>query len=244
MTTLSLFLRLLGAAGLGWLASAPVAAVQPAGAGGISLNQTRVILTGDSAQTLTVTNSSDSAFLIQSRALHSPDGGAAAPFTLTPPLFTLAPGSSQMLRILPQNAPLPADRESLFYLSVLAIPAGEQPQSDAAQMSMGIRFNLKLFYRPTGLDAPTDAQGCRLRFTQSARMVRINNPTPYYQTLGTLMLDGKAVSLTPRAALLAPGETRHYPAATAARAQWQIVNDYGALAPFCRQVLNVTPETP
>lgn len=242
MTTRSLFLRLLGAAGIGWLISSPSATAQPTEAGGISLNRTRVIVTGDQPQTLTVKNSGNRAFLLQSRALHTLDGGQTAPFTLTPPLFTLAPDSRQILRILPQGAPLPTDRESLFYLSVLAIPAGEKPQDKAPQISMGIRFNLKLLYRPAGLDAPTDAQGCRLRFAQSAQTVRISNPTPYYQTLGTLTLDGKAVSLTPHAALLAPGEERHYPAATAAKAEWQTVNDYGALTPLCRHIFSDNTE--
>lgn len=212
--------------------------------GGISLSQTRVILSADDkAQTLTVKNTSNKPFLIQSRTLLASGHETAAPFTVTPPLFKLAPGQRQTLRIMSQDAPMPADRESLFSLSVLAIPAGEDPKDNPTQLSVGITFGLKLFYRPSGLDAPTESQGCSLRFTQSAQGLRIQNPTPWFMTLGTLRLNNTPVDLKSGPSMLSPqGELTLPSPAHLTEVQWQVINDYGALSSRCQSALTSKKE--
>jgi fimbrial chaperone protein len=244
MTFAHTLIRLSLAAGFGLLTSAPGHTTTPAGNGGISLSQTRVIFAADGkAQTLTVRSTSNRTFLIQSRIVDARDRGVSAPFIVTPPLFKLAPGSRQILRVMSQNAALPLDRESLFHLSVLAIPAGENLEENPTQLSMGIRFGLKLFYRPAGLDAPTESHACSLRFTQSAQGVQVHNPTPYFQTLGTLTLGNTEFDLKANPTMLPPGETQTLSVpASAAKAQWQTINDYGALSPYCQSAFNHTTE--
>jgi fimbrial chaperone protein len=215
--------------------------------GGISLNQTRVVIDADGkTKTLTVKNTSNKTFLVQSRVVSLQDKDNAAPFIITPPLFKLTPKSSQILRILPQGASsLPTDRESLFSLSVLAIPAGENQRDSQLSLPVGMRFGLKLFYRPKGLDAPTESQICALRFTQSAQDIRIENPTAYYLTLGTLTLNGAPADpqfhplmLPPKGSLTSPSgrNVKHV--------QWQAINDYGALSALCQQSLHPKQEAP
>lgn len=186
----------------------------------------------------------NSAFLVQSRALLTQGNSAVAPFTITPPLFTLAPNSRQILRILPQNATLSDKQETLFHLSVLAIPASPAPTEVPLQVSTAMRFGLKLFYRPASLDAPSESQGCRLRFSQSAQGVRIENPTPYYQTLGKLSVGRTPVSLIPTTSMLPPGGSQTLSTqAESAEITWQTITDHGALSERCRAELTDKTES-
>ena len=212
--------------------------------GGISLGQTRVVvLSTDKAQILTVKNTGQQRYLIQSRVQEVSDSSLPAPFIVTPPLFTLQPDSRQLLRILPQGGTLPTDRESVFTLSVLAIPAQEALDNATAKVSMGIRFGLKLFYRPAALAENAEAAVCRLKFSAQSDGVLIENLTPYFQTFGKLTLDGRSVNLDARSSMLAPFSTQPYPSeGRVSMVRWQTLNDYGGLSVPCQQVVSPTQE--
>ncbi len=213
--------------------------------GGISLSQTRLVfMATDKAQTLTVKNSDKQTYLIQSRVQRALDDMASAPFIITPPLFTLGADSRQALRILPQEtAGLPADRESLFYLSVLGIPAQAKQKGDSTQVSMGLRFMIKLFYRPAGLTSSQDATACGLTFSAIPQGVRVHNPTPYYQTLGKLVLNHAAINLDKQPSMVAPMSTEtYYFSAPVTQAKWQTINDFGGLSAQCQQAVSFIKE--
>lgn len=210
--------------------------------GGVSLSQTRVVfLSTDNAQTITISNDSKRSYLIQSRVQaqdHQPSLGS---FIVTPPLFKLQPNGRQLLRILPQNMALPADRESLFYFSALAIPAQTDGETKDAQISMGFRFVTKLFYRPEGLATRPEDAVCRLQFSLTPTGVRVWNPTPYFQTLGQLALDGHPVNFKKQSSMISPMSEQRYPSSgVIGRAEWQTITDYGGLSIPCQQ--NVLPE--
>lgn len=214
---------------------------------GISLNQTRVVfMATDKAQTLTVKNSDNQTYLIQSRVQRTLDDTASVPFIITPPLFTLRADNRQVLRIVPQDiASLPADRESLFYLSVLGIPARAEQQSADSQVSMGLRFMIKLFYRPAGLSVSPDTAACGLTFSPTPQGVRVSNPTPYYQTLGELAFNHTAINLDKHPAMLAPMSTETYSVTgPVTQAQWQTINDFGGLSTPCQWAVSSIKETP
>ncbi|WP_237735455.1 molecular chaperone [Serratia fonticola] len=214
--------------------------------GGVSLSQTRVVfLSTDKVQTLTVKNTGKQRYLIQSRVQQAPDDTSPAPFIITPPLFALQPDSRQLLRIMPQGAALPADRESLFYLSVLAIPARGEKEEPVVPVSMGMRFVLKLIYRPVGLKAGLEVTGCSLRLHQDAKGIRIENPTPYFQTLGRLTLNRTPVNLDIQPSMLAPRSAQSYSTqGKVLQAEWQTVTDYGDLSTPCQQTVSSTQEVP
>ena len=223
-----------------WLPSAGGAVFPDRTDGGVSLGQTRVIfLSTDKAQILTVNNTDSRAYLIQSRVQMAPDNTSPAPFIVTPPLFTLQPGKHQLLRILlDQGDELPADHESVFYLSVLAIPANEEKTTSQVQVSMGIRFVIKLFYRPAGLKDPSEPTTCRLRFVPVPEGVRVENPTLYFQTLGQLSFNQASVNLDRQPAMLAPLSAQTYPAPSGRiEARWRIITDYGGLSTPCEQIV-------
>ena len=229
-------------AGLYLLISTPTLAAQHP-AGGISLNQTRVIfLSSDKAQTLAVKNTAKQSYLIQSRVQLTPDDSTAAPFIVTPPVFSLKPDRQQLLRIIPQGTSLSADRESLFYLTVIAIPAHASKDIPLDRVSMGVRFVIKLFYRPAELKI---AAACSLQLSSATNGVRIANPTPYFQTLGHLKFNGKPVDLAAQPSMLAPMSTQDYTAqGRVTQAEWQTVTDYGGLSTLCQQTVSSLQETP
>ena len=58
------------------------------------------------------------------------------PFMTTPPLFPLAAGRSNMIRIIRTGGDLPDDRESLFWLSVASIPQTQgKPSPNSLQVA-------------------------------------------------------------------------------------------------------------
>lgn len=89
-------------------------------------------------------------------------------------------------------APLPADRESLFTLSIAAIPSGK-PEANRVQMAF--RSALKLLYRPEGL-AGNPQQAYRhliWSLTPMARRYAIRHPI----TLRSLLRANERAQTTP-----------------------------------------------
>ncbi len=234
-----------------WCASALLSGMFPAYAimpteGGIRLNQTRIIFpASEKAQTVTITNSDNRTYLVQSRVQLDVNNPTPAPFFATPPVFLLKPDSRQLLRIVPQGGALPTDRESVFYLSVLAIPSRANKDDAPVQISAGLQFLIKLFYRPPALSATSQTPLCPLHFSRQGQAIRVQNPTPYHQTLGQLTFDHTAVNLQTQPAMLAPMSTLVF-AVTGSplHAEWQTITDYGGLSAPCKQQIATAQEEP
>ncbi len=203
--------------------------------GGISLGQTRIIFSSsEKAQTLTISNSGKQAYLIQTRVQKELNDTASAPFIVTPPLFSLQGNSRQILRLLPQNFSLPVDRESLFYISVSAIPAQSGPVTLTDRLSVGVRFVIKLFYRPQGL--PADSSSCYLMFRREPHAVRVINPSGFFQTIGMLSFDERPRELGQETSMVPPHGSITLPVDRAVnRVDWQTLNDFGGLSDVCHQ---------
>ncbi|WMB71229.1 molecular chaperone [Shewanella oncorhynchi] len=209
--------------------------------GGISLNQTRVIfLNEDKSQTITVKNTSKQNYLIQSRIKNEKGDVLNIPFVVTPPLFPLEAERNQLLRIFKQEESLPTDRESLFYLSVLAIPGQSESVLDKAHLSMGFQFILKLFYRPAKLQNIPRDNGCQLKFNRVANGIRIENPTPYFITFGSLKFDNDVIDLNTQASMIEPMGIQAYPVEQPIKhIEWQSITDVGGLSSLCQQAVSL-----
>lgn len=216
----------------------PVSAAQAA-EGGLRLAQTRVIFNADNKNAhAAIKNNGQQVYLIKAAVMNTPEGNnpalPAAPFMVTPPMFRLEK-ESQSTALIVRNgtAQLPADRESVFWLSFLAIPAvsknGETPDNmTSAQVSVGIRNVIKLFYRPSGLSPSFERAQEKLTFRREGQRVSVNNPTPYYLTLAALSFNGRDVSLQDHNPMIAPFSSAVFPAEGAvSQAQWAIITDYG-----------------
>ena len=85
----------------------------------VTLSNTRVVYLADKKESnITVRNNTASPFLVQSWVQGKDSQGTKAPFIVTPPLFRMDAGKSNALRIIYNGAPLPQDRESLFWINV------------------------------------------------------------------------------------------------------------------------------
>ncbi|MBH3424159.1 molecular chaperone [Pseudomonas gessardii] len=119
------------------------------------------------------------------------------PFSISPPVFRLDPGKSQAIRLAYTQQPLPADKESLFWLNVLEVPPeGQKPGVAAAEDSQNrlrfaFRIRTKVFFRPHGLAGnPQDAPGqltWTLRTGKQA-VLRVFNPSPFHVTFHEVAL--------------------------------------------------------
>lgn len=212
----------------------------PAMAEGLKLPQTRVIFRAENkSATAGIQNQGNRPYLVKAEVLNVPgqDAPAAVPFVVTPPLFRLEPDSQYTVRILPQGTtPPPDDRESVFYLSFLAIPPGNKSggQDDtavSARLSVGLQTMIKLFYRPAGLKMSAhEAQG-KLTFSARQETVVMDNPTPYYLTLNTLTLRGQNIDLAAPGAMIAPFSSKTYHVyGKNDTAVYTVIDDYGTVS--------------
>jgi chaperone protein EcpD len=236
--------RAIGAAVVALCLAAPCAHASVVIAG------TRVVFdAGQGETTVRLTNDNTHPALVEAWIddgdIHSTPDNAHTPFLITPPLFRMDPHKDQSLRILyVQGAkPLPADRESLFWLNVLEIPPKPTGvTADRNTLQFAIRSRLKFFYRPAHL--PGDAAKAPAQLTFKAAVAGRNvtlvahNPTPYYITISKLALDagGKAVTVDP--GMIAPFADLTVPLKGLARAPapgtavgFSTINDYGTGEP-------------
>lgn len=122
----------------------------------VIISGTRIIYPEkDKEVSIKMTNNGKSPVLIQSwidsgDPKSRPDN-AQAPFTLTPPINRVDPGKGQSLRIRYTGEALPQDKESIFYLNVLEIPARVNNTEGKNVLQMAFRSRLKLFFPPIRL---------------------------------------------------------------------------------------------
>lgn len=212
--------------------------------GGIRLEQTRIVITeGDKLPSVSIRNNSERTWLVRNRVQLSVDNTTQAPFAVAPPLFALKANSRQLLRIIPWATAVRSDRESLFRLVVSAAPA-QQKGIDDSQLSVGVRFIVKLIWRPAGAGTPPARAACQLVFRHEPQGLRVFNPTPWYQTLSSLSVDGYPALIEQRVTDIPPQESHLLPyKQKAGQVNWQGITDDGDVSPACEQQLAVTRTT-
>lgn len=127
-------------------------------------------------------NTSDSDWLVDSHVLSGGRWPGAddlsprkPPFVVTPPLFLLRAGEENTLRVAWSGEALARDRESLFTLSIAAIPSGK---TGANSVQMAFRSALKLIYRPVGLIGDPQQAYRHLVWNLTADGLTVRNPDP------------------------------------------------------------------
>lgn len=238
---------LIRAAGVALLAAC---ALVPIAHANVLIGGTRVVLPAkDGEVTLRLTNDNTTPALVQAwidrgDAKSTPES-VDTPFLVTPPMFRMEPQRDQNLRILYTREPLPADRESVFWLNVLEVPPKPADLEAAGKnyLQLAMRSRLKLFFRPDGLAGdPLTAAG-RLTFRAVAGSegieLLVNNPTPYHVTINEIALDVGGKSYAAATGMVAPLSELRLRVADLARApaagtavRYKAINDYGAPAGF------------
>ena len=172
-------------------------------------------------------NTANEPYLVQSKIL--PDDTldmprtAKSPFIATPPLFLMKGQSEHQLRIL-YTGNLPSDRESLFWLSVSAIPSVNDAGN--SRVLIAFRQQVKLIWRP---DSLAEKQG-KLRWQRHQRDVIVSNGSAWYITLAGMQINGKTLA----GGVVPPFSSRQQPWCPAmgkCTVSWQDIDDMGQKKP-------------
>ncbi|OXL38355.1 MULTISPECIES: fimbrial biogenesis chaperone [Enterobacter] len=208
--------------------------------GGISLGSTRVIYTEKSpGATVRVINTSKSAYLIQSwidnfRGEGGWEKEATLPvgvFVVTPPLFRLDTGENNIL-IRRAGGNLPADRESVFSLSVKLVPQSGKPAPESNYVQFAFANTIKLFWRPKGLKGEPSEAYKLLTFRRKSDLLEAVNPTEYHITIKTLKIGGVNVD-NPDYRMVPPKGTQTWKIPDSANGivTYTTINDFGGITP-------------
>jgi len=213
----------------------------------VNSTQSRLVFNEDSmAESLTVVNSLSSPALVQmwidDNDPLSPPDRISTPLIVVPPLFKLAPAESRNLRVmLTSREGLPKDRERVYWLNIYQIPPNTQQQTaQEKKVILPLRIRLKVLIRPFGLKEPEENIGEKLRFAlnytdKQNPVLNVNNPTPYYMSVGNIILGKKKV----KAEMIAPFSSITLPAPDALNNRtlsWTVIDDYGKQMLYMREL--------
>jgi chaperone protein EcpD len=163
------------------------------------------------------------------------------PFVLTPAMFRLDPAKGQTMRLIYSRAPLPQDKETLFWLNVLEVPPKAKNAEGGVgnQIQLAIRTRIKLIFRPEGLPGRASEAPSHVRWevapVASGYRLKATNPTAYHVNLGRIELLVEGQSLDAGAGFVSPGSSKEFDLVgltgwpkAAATVQYIALNDYGA----------------
>lgn len=227
---------------LGIILSLSLFLIQPAMAS-IGIGASRIIFAeSDSSQSININNrSQNQPYLINvgiSDSLSAKSTNSV--FMSTPALFRIEPDSMNKVRILKKSNAMPKDKESVFYLNIMAIPTGKTGQDSnddkvGGTLQVATGNTLKLFYRPDNLPITHKEAMGKLQFSKEGQGIKVSNPTPYFISLNKLQIDGSKVKLDviKGTSMIAPFASNTYPvAAGKGKAEWAAINDYGGVEKF------------
>ena len=170
----------------------------PAGAHGITIDPVNVVMApGQAAATLTIANGGDQEISFQIRAFawqqdRAGDSQLARTDELlvSPPLGTIAPGATQIARLVLTRAP--QDRELSYRILIDELP----PPAQAGVVRVALRFSIPVFAEPAGIVAPHVQWRIATQGTQ-AWLVALNDGTRH-QSVHEIALraaDGRTLRL-------------------------------------------------
>ena len=205
------------------------------GQASVVISGTRVIYpAGAKEVSVKINNGGPSPVLLQSWIdngdVNAKPSAIKVPFVLTPPMNRVESGKGQTLRISYTGDALPLDKESVFWLNVLEVPAKSQAKSEENRLQMAFRSRIKLFYRPAGLEGNANEAPKAITWNTQGNRIQATNPTPYYVSLVNISVNGKKLDY----AMVAPRSSMvlELPASSGNKISGSFVNDYGAVHAF------------
>lgn len=212
----------------------------PAFSSGVSLNATRLVYDqGSKSISVHARNNTDVNYLSKF-TITDKNNAPSALFNISPPLIKILSGKSQEVRIYGNTASLPEDRETVFYLHAVMMPA---TSSDVRSNALSFAYEniIKVFYRPANLKMlPEDAHR-QLAVNATSSGVTVVNNSPYYISLNHLILNGTKVELhmAKKNTMIAPFDSFSYSVPANARkgtAKWTVIDDLGANNEYSAQI--------
>lgn len=157
------------------------------------------------------------------------NANAIMPFIVTPPLARLEPNQSLDLRIRRNGQQLPTDRESVYFISMKALPAQDNQRKDS-NMVVTVVTNIKVFFRPEGLAKRAVADMAnKLEFEQQGKTLIAKNPTPYWLTFSMLKVGNNAIDKSKLRMMVPPFGQQQYvlPNNSKGEVSWQLIDEDG-----------------
>ena len=164
---------------------------------GMLASSTRIIFQENtSRKTLLLANTNDYPVLVQTWVDDGENTGTPGedkyPFVAIPAIFQSDAKSRSNLELIYNGTPLPDDRESVFWLNLYEIPAIKTVDAEKNKVLMAMNTQLKIFYRPAGLNTKFDDRLNTLIFSYHRQngqdTIVCRNPTPYYISFSSLAL--------------------------------------------------------
>lgn len=211
----------------------------------ISLSTTRLVFDGKYKEAgVTVRNSGEDV-LIQSWV---DSDSTSVPFAVTPPLVRVAGKEQQLLRVIYEGTGMPSDKESVVWLNVQEIPQVAKTQNT---LQLAVRQRIKVFFRPSGLNAnaylaPTELLW-RLVDRAGKTVLTINNPGLYHVSMADIKLQsGQLMEQPVDSMMIAPGEQKefaikHFSSSSTPNLSFMNINDYGAQDHYTVQLSSTKP---
>ncbi|MBA4823476.1 molecular chaperone [Pantoea ananatis] len=200
---------------------------------GIEIGGSRVIFDEKNGQAAISINNPDlNPYLVQSWISKNISGDDDDnTFIVTPPLFRLESKTQNSVRVIYTGKPLPADRESMFWLSIKSIPSTSKQASN--QLLITVKTVMKFFYRPAGLKNDPLTAYRKLIFKYKNGNVEITNPTPFNISFYEIKV-GKSEIKAPQ--VLAPYSTYEIPCSLSEdrTISWKVINDFGGTTDMMR----------
>ncbi|AOA58704.1 fimbrial biogenesis chaperone [Acinetobacter larvae] len=159
------------------------------------------------------------------------------PFSVMPPVSRIDSKVGQNINISYLGGNLAEDRESIFWLNVLDIPAMPNKSDideNSAVMQIAVRSRIKLFYRPAHLEKDAEYAADKIVWQVVANQLIIKNPTAYYMNISSIDLelenDNKKEILT-EGAMIEPFSEQHFPIENVHFKKFKanMINDFGGI---------------
>ncbi|MEQ5117327.1 fimbria/pilus periplasmic chaperone [Morganella morganii] len=197
-------------------------------AGGVTVGGTRIIYNGEKKEaSLNITSTDINPYLIQSWVEPTQDSSQKSPFIITPPLFRIENNEQNVLRVVRTGGNLPEDRESLYWINVKAIPAGNKGDGNNS-LQIAINTRIKLIYRPEMLTDSPENMAKNLMWNQSGNLLTVTNPTPYIMNFQSVNVGEYKIK---DATYVMPMSEATFtvPDGISGVISWRIINDYGGI---------------
>lgn len=182
----------------------------------VIMTGTRVIYPSDVKSKTIQLNNTDSFFNVVQMWVdvnnpNSTPDDADAPFIINPPIFRVEANSGQNVRLIYTGGkPLPADRESVFYLNMLQVPPTTSESMSKNRLRLLFRHRMKIFYRPATIPNAGKTVSEMQTFTLSPKdkkwLLTINNLSSYFATYSDIVItiNGKKISKFDDLPMVAP----------------------------------------
>ncbi|WP_353101565.1 fimbrial biogenesis chaperone [Stenotrophomonas lactitubi] len=222
-----------------WMTALLAGALALPASAAVTLQGTRIVHDAAKGRDVTVkaTNTGEQAAMVQiwidDGDSHARPENVRTPFRLTPAdprLLQAHQGQAYRITYAPRptEAPLPTDRESVFYFNLLDIPPKPSDANGKNLLQFAVRTRVKLFHRPAGLPGHARDAAAQLQWRAVGGALQVTNASAYHVTVSTLTLpDGRKVE----ADMIAPGAQVQLSlpagAVMPAAVSFQWLDDYG-----------------